>query len=47
LDGELRMSQRVLGVIAASRSAGWTLKPRAAEVGRMTGVPPASNTMSG
>jgi len=47
LEGEFRISQRVRGVITASSSAGFSLKPLAAVVGAKTGVPPASRTMSG
>ena len=47
LDGEFRNTQRVLGVIAASRSAGCTLKPSSAVVFTNRGSPPANSTMSG
>ena len=47
LDGELNMSQRVFGVIAAASASGRSLKPSASLVGTITGTPSASTTMSG
>src|SRR5690242_21734700 len=47
LDGELRISHLVFGVIAASRSSGRILKPLFCGQATGTGLPSASNTISG
>ena len=47
LDGELKISHLVLGVMAASRASAVSRKSVSAVASAITGVPPASNTMSG
>ena len=42
MDGELKMSHLVFGVMARSSAAGVTLKPVSIEVSRNTGTPPPS-----
>ena len=46
-DGELKISHLVFGVIAASSTAGSSLKPLSAVAVTITGVPPARSTISG
>jgi hypothetical protein len=47
LPGEFRITHLVLGVIAASRTSGVSLKRDASGQSTTTGVPSASMTMSG
>jgi len=47
LDGELKITHLVFGVMARSSASGFSLKPEAAVVATSTGVPPPSATISG